>query len=151
MAKLHSGKRGRSGSSKPLHSTASAWMKATSDDVIAIVEKLSKEGKTPAQIGEILRDQHGVPSIKLATGKSMAQVLKDKGLVKGFPQDLLDLIRKSVRVHKHLKANRKDIGNRVKLKHMESKILRLSKYYKLNGRIPRTWKYDPETAALLVK
>ena len=54
-------------------------------------------------------------------------------------------------MREHLRTNRSDRHNRTKLIHVESKIGRLVKYYTRNGRLPADWKYDPETAQLLVK
>ena len=54
-------------------------------------------------------------------------------------------------MREHLRTNRSDKHNRTKLIHVESKIARLAKYYTREGVLPADWKYDPETAALLVK
>ena len=62
----------------------------------------------------------------------------------------MNLIKKAVRMQEHLKT-RRDIHNQVKLRHVESKIGRLVKYYAAKKRIPAGWRYDAEKAALLVK
>jgi small subunit ribosomal protein S15 len=41
-----------------------------------IVVELAKSGETPAKIGLILRDKHGVPKAKLI-GKRITQILKE--------------------------------------------------------------------------
>jgi small subunit ribosomal protein S15 len=61
------------------------------------------------------------------------------------------LIRKAVRLYAHLKANKKDLGNKVKYDHIVAKIHRLTKYYKRKSAIDKGWVYSPDTAALLVR
>ena len=46
----------------------------SSREVEDLVVKLAKEGTPPSLIGIILRDQHAVPSINEATGKSVKQI-----------------------------------------------------------------------------
>ena len=53
-------------------------------------------------------------------------------------------------VRKHLKENKRDKSNAIKLSHVESKIKRLVVYYR-GKKLPKDWKYEPEKAALLVK
>lgn len=147
---MHTRKHGRAGSRKPTGREAPAWVTTSSDDTIAIVEKLAKEGKTEAEIGRVLRDEHGVPSARLVTGKTVSQILDSKKLRSPYPQDLLDLIQRATTLRKHLKQNKKDHLNQRILLNTESKIKRLVRYYR-GKRLPAKWKYDPATAALLVK
>ncbi|MEW5954911.1 MAG: 30S ribosomal protein S15 [Candidatus Micrarchaeota archaeon] len=150
MARMHSRKRGRSASRKPASKTAPAWVQQSKEEVYALVEKLAKEGKGEAAIGMILRDQHGIPSAKAATGKSVSQILAERKAAPKYPADLIDLVRKAIAVRKHLKANPRDQNNRTKLSHVESKIRRLVRYYR-GKKLPANWAYVPEEAALLVK
>lgn len=150
MARLHTRKRGASKSHKPYSKAAPSWVKQSKTEVEALVEKLSKEGKTPAEIGTALRDVHGVPSAKAVAGKKVGKILQERGLAPQYPSDLMALIRKAVRLSKHIGANKKDQSNRQKLTLVESKIKRLVKYYRGN-KLPATWKYDPAKAELLVK
>jgi len=62
----------------------------------------------------------------------------------------MDLIKRAVGLHKHLKTNGTDIHNKSILRRTESKVKRLVKYYR-GKKLPANWKYDPEQAALLVK
>lgn len=150
MARMHSGKRGKSASSKSNFHAKASWVKHSKEEVIALVEKYAKEGKAEAAIGQILRDQQGIPSVKIITGKTVSQLLKEKGLAGTYPSDLLDLIRRAVQMRKHLKINPRDKSNKQKLIHVESKIKRLVRYYR-GTKLPADWSYNPETAALLVK
>ena len=53
-------------------------------------------------------------------------------------------------ISKHLENNKKDVPAKRGLELTESKIHRLSKYYKKIGRIPKDWKYDRSKAKLLI-
>jgi small subunit ribosomal protein S15 len=150
LARLHSKKHGKSGSRRPAAAKAPSWVKYAPEEVTDLVEKLSKEGLTEPRIGQLLRDQYGIPHVKLVTGKTLTQILVEKGRAPQYPRDLLDLIKRAVNMRQHLKNNSRDIHNRTKLSHVESKIRRLVKYYR-GRRLPEGWAYDPEQAALLVK
>ncbi|MEM4633763.1 MAG: 30S ribosomal protein S15, partial [Candidatus Anstonellaceae archaeon] len=90
-------------------------------------------------------------SVQSLCGKPISDILRKGGVKLEYPEDLLNLIKRAVNMREHLKSNRSDKHNRTKLIHVESKIGRLVKYYTKTGRLPAGWKYDPETAALLVK
>ncbi len=115
-----------------------------------IVLRMAKEGVPPTKIGLALRDQHAVPNVKAVLGMGLNSFLTQEKALPEFPDDLMNLIKKAVRMQEHLKT-RKDVHNEVKLRHVESKIGRLVKYYAAKRRIPAGWKYDAEKAALLVK
>ncbi len=151
MAKLHSKKHGKSGSKRPTIKSAPEWVDYASHEVEELVLKMHKEGHNPTTIGHTLRDQYGVPLVKNMTGKTISQIIVDGGQKIGYPDDLISLIRKAVRVANHLKANKGDAHNTTKLIHIESKIKRLVKYYRRSGRLPPLWEYSREQAALLVK
>ena len=148
---MHSGKHGRAASHKPARKIAPTWIKTSKEEVFKLVEKYAREGMPESKIGLTLRDQHGIPSAKLVTKKTVSQILQENNLSPQFPGDLLDLVRRASRMRKHLGIHKHDQGNTTKLKHVESKIQRLARYYRNNERIPAGWRYSPETAALLVK
>jgi small subunit ribosomal protein S15 len=58
--------------------TKPSWIKIKPAELQKIVVDLSKEGNTPAKIGLILRDKHGIPKTKLL-GKKITQLLKEAG------------------------------------------------------------------------
>lgn len=60
------------------------------------------------------------------------------------------LIKKAVAVRKHLERNRKDKDGKFRLILIESRIHRLSRYYKAVGVLPPTWRYESATANTLV-
>lgn len=57
-----------------------------------------------------------------------------------MPEDLYCLIKKAVSVRKHLERNRKDKDSKYRLILIESRIHRLSRYYKKTGQIAPVWK-----------
>ena len=61
-----------------------------------------------------------------------------------------DSYRQAVAVRKHLERNRKDKDSKFRLILIESRIHRLSRYYKSVGALPPTWRYESATASTLV-
>jgi small subunit ribosomal protein S15 len=120
-------------------------------EVEELVVKLAKEGVPPSKIGLILRDQYAVPKVKLVTGKTISQILKEKGLQPAIPEDLANVIKRAVGLYEHLSRHRKDFKSKRALEILESRINRLVRYYKRKGVLPEDWRYDRERAALLVK
>ncbi|MEW5996324.1 MAG: 30S ribosomal protein S15 [Candidatus Micrarchaeota archaeon] len=151
MAKLHSRKKGKSGSRRPKAPMKPDWVVYNAEEIKETIRKLSREGVSATRIGLILRDEYGVPLAKPYLGRTVGQFLEEEKLSPKFPDDLLSLIKKAVGMRGHLRTNKADLHNKVKLAHVESKIHRLVKYYRAKGKIPAGWAYDPETAALLIK
>lgn len=127
------------------------WVQYKKKDVEDLVVKLAKERYTSAQIGTILRDQYGIPDVKAITGKSITEIMKENKLYPQFPEDLLSLFRKAVKLRDHLEKNKADKHSLRGLQLLESRIRRLSKYYIRKGVLPKDWKYSPEEAKLLVQ
>lgn len=61
-----------------------------------------------------------------------------------------DTTPQAVAVRKHLERNRKDKDSKFRLILIESRIHRLSRYYKTVGALPPTWRYESATASTLV-
>ncbi|MGV8144057.1 MAG: 30S ribosomal protein S15 [Methanothermobacter sp.] len=127
------------------------WIEYTDEEIEELILKLKKEGNSTSMIGIILRDQYGVPDVKLITGTKITQILEKHNQGLEYPEDLMNLIRKAVNIHEHLKENPKDLHTRRGLRIVESKIRRLVTYYRNEGVLPEEWRYDPKQAALLVK
>jgi small subunit ribosomal protein S15 len=138
-------------SSKPVRESAPAWVPLRPREIEAKVLELAKEGKQAAVIGLILRDSYGVPSVHESTGKKLQQIITEGGLAGKLPQDLHNLIRRSLHLQEHLAANKKDLHNLRGLELIESRIRALAKYYRKQGTIPATWDYSREGAQLLVQ
>jgi small subunit ribosomal protein S15 len=152
MARLHSKRKGKSRSKfAGRKNSKKDFVQFTVEEVKDIVRKLFKQGNSTAEIGIILRDQYGIPSFKGLTGMSLKEFLKEEKLYPKIPEDLLNLLKKAVRLWNHLKKHKKDIHNRVKYQHLLSKIERLSNYYKEKGELDKNWVYSPEEAARLAR
>ncbi len=151
MARLHSKKKGKSGTKRPKSNEKPGWVSMKKSEVGEIIVKLAREGVTPARIGLIMRDQYGIANLRAVLGVSLNAFLAKEDVAQEYPEDLLNLIKKAVRMTAHTKSSKNDVSNGVKLVHVESKIQRLVKYYKSKGRLPTGWKYERDKAALLVK
>ncbi len=151
MARMHSRRKGKSGSKKPPTKVPPSWVNAKPADVERLVVELAKKGLSPSMIGLTLRDQYGIPDVRAITGKKLTQILREHGLAPTIPEDLKNLIIRAMRIRKHLEKHKKDMHNKVALLRVESKIHRLVKYYKREGVLPPNWRYSPEIAALLVR
>ncbi len=150
MARMHSRKRGKAGSKKPMKKVLPLWVRYKSKELELLIIKLAKEGKTPSQIGIILRDIYGIPDEKLITKKNITKILEEKKILPELPEDLTALIKKAISIKKHMESNKKDEKARFGLLMTESKIKRLAKYYKRAGKLPSEWRYEPEKAALVM-
>ncbi|CAZ85690.1 unnamed protein product [Tuber melanosporum] len=150
MGRLHSNGKGISASAIPYSRTRPTWLKTTAEQVEDMICKRAKKGDKPSEIGVYLRDQHGIAQVKVVTGNKILRILKAHGLAPEIPEDLYWLIKKAVSVRKHLERNRKDKDSKFRLILIESRIHRLSRYYKTVGALPPTWKYESATASTLV-
>lgn len=151
MAKMHTRRKGKSGSRRPMIKENPDWVTLSADEIVDHIVKLAQDGTSSAKIGLILRDQYGVPNVKLATGKSLTEIRTEQNVSTSLPEDLTNLIVKAITLSNHLKENRGDLHNKRSLNLIESKIRRLEKYYKGTGVLPRDWKYSIKTAELLLK
>jgi small subunit ribosomal protein S15 len=140
--------KGKSHSTRPVSKRPPSWCKYQPEEVEALVIKLAKEGNHSSRIGTILRDQYAIPLVKPITGKTISQILREAGLAPSIPEDLGSLIGKAARLSAHLEKHRRDVHNRRALQLVEAKIHKLSRYYKREGVLPKTWKYEPKIASI---
>ena len=150
MARMYSRKKGKSGSHNPIKKEKASWVKYEAKEIELLIVKYVKEGKTSAQIGLYLRDEYGIPDVKIIIGKTITQVIRDKKLTKELPEDIMALIKKAVQLRRHMDENHKDMPGKRGLQLTEAKIKRLAKYYKRKKVIDVKWKYDPEKVKLIV-
>jgi len=147
---MHTPGKGISKSALPYKRSPGSWVKATSAQVEDHINKLAKKGLTPSQIGVILRDSSGIAQVKAVTGSKILRMLKKNGLAPAIPEDLYMLIKKAVSVKKHLNVSKKDKDAKFRLILIESRIHRLSRYYRGIRKLEANWKYESATAATLV-
>lgn len=131
--------------------TRSTWIEADKDEVMEEVAKLVKTGATSAQVGAMLRDAHGIPSVRSVSGMRMKEILKAQNLAPQLPEDLSSLLKRVVHLQQHIAKHPSDLANKRGLALIESRIRRLSKYYKQRRLLPADWHYSAETAALQVE
>jgi small subunit ribosomal protein S15 len=129
---------------------APEWSDVSKEELEKTIMKLHDTGMSPSRIGLTLRDQYGVPNVKLVIGNSITGFLRDNNALAEIPEDLTNLMRKALHVRKHIKANKKDVHNKRALQLTENKIRRMVKYYHDSGRMAPDWTYSPETAEILI-
>jgi len=133
VARMHARKRGKAGSTKPSTPVKQSWVKYKPVELEQLVIKLAKQGNSTSIIGLILRDSYGVTSVKEFVGKSISDILKENKLFPEYPEDLKNLIGRAIEVRKHMETNKKDNVSKRGLQLINSKILRLERYYKRKG------------------
>ena len=147
MTRIHSHRRGKSQSFKPVNKKVD-WVELTPEQINEVILKLNKEGLNSSQIGVVLRDQYTVPSVRAVVGKKMKEILEDINANPTIPEDLDSLVKRAVKLQIHLKTNKGDRKNVRSLEMIEAKIHRVSKYYKTRNIIPDDWKYKAMVAQL---
>jgi small subunit ribosomal protein S15 len=148
MARIHVHTHGKSHSTRPTSKGPAPWLSQNRDQISALVVELATEGLSPSEIGLRLRDAHGIPLVKHILGKSVTSILTENNIKSDMPEDLDKLVRKALGLQKHLRVHNSDHRNVRSLELIESKIHRLTRYYKREGRIPKNWKYAAVIAQL---
>jgi small subunit ribosomal protein S15 len=116
-------------------------MEYDEEEVIDLIVKLRKDGKSSAQIGLELRDTYGIPDVKTVTGKKITQILDEEDVAPDTPEDLQNLVDKAANIKAHVEENPNDQDAERRLSLVEAKIRRVAKYHRDNGNIPSDWKY----------
>lgn len=149
MARIHARTKGKSGSTHPLREKHPEWSSLNPREIEGRIMELAKSEKTTSEIGMILRDQYAVPDVKIATGKTITQILAQNKITQEIPEDLQSLIKTALKLKKHIDQNQKDLKSKRNLSLTESKIRRLMKYYHREQRLPEGWKYSLDQAKLM--
>jgi small subunit ribosomal protein S15 len=124
--------------------------KLTKAEIYKTIETLSKKGEPKAIIGLRLKEQKAYT--KKESGKRISQVQEELGLTNNkLPDDLIDLIKKAVKLLKHKESNKKDMTSKRGYQLTVAKINKLRNYYISKNKIPKDWRYSDKTAKLLVK
>ena len=142
--------RGISASALPYSRRVPKHNSLSPSEVIDLIVKYAKKGHTESQIGVILRDQYGIPQVRFLTGRKIHRILKKKGAAPKYPEDLFNMIKKAVAMRKHLAKNKNDIDCKFRLNIKESRIHRLTRYYRKTGKVAPNFKYVSKTASSLV-
>ena len=151
MSRMHARKKGRSRSRRPFLKESPDWVPLTATEIEETVVTLRNDGLSMAMIGLRMRDQYGVPDIKLATDSSVKDILLKNDLGTRLPEDMSALMRRALQIKEHLNKNTRDLHNKRGLALVEAKIRRLERYYSSHGRLPAGWKYTLDRAKLEVE
>lgn len=82
------------------------WVNLKPAEVEKIILDLAKKGETPSKIGIILRDEHGIPSVKSVLNKKIEKILQEKNAEYTSEKEIIESRIESLR--KHIEANKKD-------------------------------------------
>jgi len=100
------------------------WIKATEEEIKKLIIELAKQGIQPAQIGLMLRDQHGIP--KIAIKNKISQILKKEGLYT-FP-DLKNIETRAENLKVHFDKNKQDKKAKSALQIIEARKRKIKNY-----------------------
>lgn len=134
----------KSGKEKP------EWVNYEKEEVEKLILKLAQGGRSKSHIGLMLRDQYGIPDVKVF-GITIGSVLAKEKADSEIPEDLYNIMKKAVVMSNHLGKNKKDKKGIHTLQLIESRARKLGRYYSSIGKLPADWKYDINKAKLIVK
>ncbi|MEK6914646.1 MAG: 30S ribosomal protein S15 [Nanoarchaeota archaeon] len=110
---------------KKSESKKPVWLKFTKEEIKAIILKLSNKGINAEKIGLILRDQYGIPNVKLYNLK-IKEVMGDK-----FSEpSIINLEKKFEKIIKHFEKNKQDTTAGRALIVTRSKLKKRTTYHK---------------------
>jgi len=147
MARTHAHTHGKSHSIRPTSKNAPSWT-IESEEIVKTIVDFGKDGMSASEIGLRLRDEFAVPLVKPIIGKTITQILVENDIKRDMPEDLEKLVRKALGLQKHLNVHNSDKRNVRSLELIESKIHRISRYYKRVGKVSIDWKYKSVIAKL---
>ena len=81
------------------------WIRAKPKEIEKIVIDLHKEGNSPAKIGLLLRDKHGIPKAKLL-GKKITKILEENNLNYQKEGDIV--VKRVENLKSHIEKNKQD-------------------------------------------
>jgi small subunit ribosomal protein S15 len=82
-----------------------SWIKMKPAEVEKLVVNLANRGKSPAQIGLVLRDKHGIPRSKVF-GRRISEILEEKGVE--YRGEKVMVSEHVERLKKHIEKNKQD-------------------------------------------
>lgn len=148
---MHSRSKGKASSKKPLAKKKNTWQRYDKNEIKQLIVKLAKAQNSSSKIGMILRDSYGIPDVKQASGITITRILAEEKLLPKLPEDMLSLVKRYIKIVKHLESNKKDKTSLRGMQLTESKIKRLAKYYKNTGKIPSDWRFSREQASMFIE
>ena len=140
--------RGRSRSTRPVSKRPPSWVVYQPDEVKGMIINLARQGKSPSEIGNILRDEYSVPLVKPIVGSGVLKILREAQLAPRIPEDLYNHMVQATTLRRHLERNLKDFNNKRGLQVTEAKIYKLARFYKRRGLLPEEWSYRSEIVTI---
>jgi len=154
MARMHTRRRGSSGSERPATDDPPEWSDVDPDAIEERVAELAEQGHDPSVIGMKLRDEGvqgtPVPDVKAATGSKLTEILEAHDADPEIPEDLRNLMERAVRLREHMDEHPNDAQNKRSLQNTQSKIRRLVDYYR-GDELEESFTYSYETAVDLLE
>ena len=154
MARMHTRRRGSSGSDKPATDENPEWSDVDAEEIESRVVELAEQGHDPSVIGMKLRDEGvkgvPVPDVKLATDKKVTEILEEHDAAFDLPEDLRNLMARAIRLREHMAENGQDYQNKRALQNTEAKIRRLADYYR-GDELDEEFTYTYENALELLE
>src|SRR5437016_6799214 len=86
MARIHAHRKGKSGSTRPYLKANPEWVGMEKAEIEETIVRLHQEGLSTASIGVRLRDAYGEANVRLATGRSVTQLLSSIGTQFAWPE-----------------------------------------------------------------
>ncbi len=142
MARMHSRKKGKSGSRAQFLRDYHPWVEMSNDEIKEAIVKMKNEGVSKSVIGIRLRDQFGIPSTKIMFNQKLGTLLDGEGITDEIPEDLGNLITKYQKIKRHNELNHNDTTNARNGNLIMAKIIRLVRYYKRKGTLPQEWRLN---------
>ena len=153
MARMHTRRRGQSGSDRPVANDPPEWSDVDPEDIEERVVSLAEGGHSKSEIGMILRDEGvqgtPVPDVSLATGKKVGEILEEHDTSPELPEDLRNLMERAVRLREHRERHPGDAQNLRALQNTEAKVRRLVNYYR-GDEIDANFRYSYDLATRLL-
>ncbi|WP_122088278.1 30S ribosomal protein S15 [Halalkalicoccus subterraneus] len=149
MARMHTRRRGSSGSDRPAADEPPEWSDVDESEIESRVVELAEQGHDPSQIGMKLRDEGvkgtPIPNVKLATDKKLGEILEENDASPDVPEDLRNLMERAIRLREHMQDNQQDAQNKRALQNTEAKVRRLVNYYR-GDELPADFRYTYQNA-----
>jgi len=110
--------------------------KISKDEMEKEIIDMGKKEMTPSKIGLVLQKEYGIKS-----EKKIRKILENAGIKFKIPEDLGTLVKNAGALRKHLLKNKMDGVAERGLQITLAKIIKLTKYYKKKGILPKDWDY----------
>ena len=108
-----------------------AWLKISEKELKKIILELAKNNP-PSKIGMILRDQYGIPTVKVYNQK-LSKILEEHNIT--YYEELVNAEKKVQNLKEHLKKHITDRKAKHKLQKAQTRVNVLKRYLIKKGKI----------------